>query len=203
MSYIIRQERKEEEFFVENLTRESFWNVYRPGCEEHYILHRIRKDPSFIPELNLVLEYENNIIAHIVYVKCHIETINGDTIPCLSFGPLTVDNGCRFRGVGTYLLNYSLNRAKEMGWKFCSVLGNPKFYSRFGFQPSEKYNIYFEDSETFFPAFQLKELEKDSLKNIQGRFCEPKVYYQPKEEIEAFDRLFVPKKKMKLPGQLE
>ncbi|MBQ0105963.1 MAG: N-acetyltransferase [Armatimonadetes bacterium] len=201
MNYIIRTEKKEEEFFVENLTRETFWNVYRPGCEEHYVLHQIRKDPCFIPELNLVLEYEGNIIAHVVFVKCKIQTDKGN-VPILSFGPLTVDNGCRYRGVGTYLLNHALNMAKNMGWKACTVIGNPKFYSRFGFECSEKYNIYFEDSNEFFPEFQIMELEKNSLMGVNGRFYEPKVYYQPKEEIEAFDRLFVPKKKMKLPGQL-
>lgn len=200
--YIIRPEKKEEEFYVENMTREAFWNVYRPGCEEHYVLHQIRKDPCFIPELNLVVEYKGHIIAHVVYVNCRIIRDNGEKYPILSFGPICVQPGCRFRGVGSYLMNYSLNKAKEMGFKACTVLGNPKFYSHFGFECSEKYGIYFEDMEDFFPHFQILELEKGSLNGIRGRFYEPKVYYQPKEAIEEFDRLFVPKEKLKLPGQL-
>lgn len=201
-NYIIRQERREEEFYVENMTRESFWNVYRPGCEEHYLLHKLRKDPCFIPELNLVLEYKSNIIAHVVFINCHILTDDGQKIPTLSFGPICVENGCKFRGVGTEILTYGLKKAKSMGYKSCVVLGNPKFYHRFGFKPSEEFGIYLSDMTDFTPHFQIMEFEKDALKGIKGRFDYPNVYFQPKEEIDEFDKLFVPKKKLSLPGQL-
>ena len=50
----IRRERAEERTAVENLVRDSFWNVYRPGCLEHYVLHQLRQDSAFVPELSLV-----------------------------------------------------------------------------------------------------------------------------------------------------
>ena len=43
----IRVEEPRDYKTVENLTRESFWNVYRPGCTEHYVLHRYRDNPDF------------------------------------------------------------------------------------------------------------------------------------------------------------
>ena len=47
----IRSEKKEEYRQVENMVRESFWNVYRPGCLEHYVLNQLRDDPAFVKEL--------------------------------------------------------------------------------------------------------------------------------------------------------
>ena len=57
---MIRLEKKEEHQKVENLVRESFWNVYRPGCLEHYVLHQLRNDPAFVPELDFVMFLNEN-----------------------------------------------------------------------------------------------------------------------------------------------
>ena len=61
---IIRLETKEDYKAVENLTRESFWNVYRPGCMEHYVLHCYRNDPAFVPELDFVMELNGDLPDH-------------------------------------------------------------------------------------------------------------------------------------------
>jgi predicted N-acetyltransferase YhbS len=45
--YIIRLEKKEDYREIESLVRESFWNVYRPGCNEHYVIHVLREDSGF------------------------------------------------------------------------------------------------------------------------------------------------------------
>lgn len=62
---VIRQEREEDEATVENLVREAFWNVYRPGCQEHYVLHRLRASPNFVRELAFVMEGDGRIIGQI------------------------------------------------------------------------------------------------------------------------------------------
>lgn len=62
---VIRQERAEDEATVENLVREAFWNVYRPGCQEHDVLHRLRASPNFVRELAFVMEGDGRIIGQI------------------------------------------------------------------------------------------------------------------------------------------
>jgi len=75
--YIIRNERKEEQREVEFLVRESFWNVYRPGCLEHYVLNHLRDDADFIPELNFVMEKDGRIIGQNMFMKAVIKADNG------------------------------------------------------------------------------------------------------------------------------
>ena len=77
MSIIIRNETPADYRAVENLTRESFWNVYRPGCTEHYVLHTFRSNPDFVPELDLVLEKEGRLIGHVMYSRSEITTSGG------------------------------------------------------------------------------------------------------------------------------
>lgn len=62
---VIRQERTEDEATVANLVREAFWNVYRPGCQEHDVLHRLRASPNFVRELAFVMEGDGRIIGQI------------------------------------------------------------------------------------------------------------------------------------------
>ena len=62
-NYTIRLEEKKDYREVENLVRESFWNVYRPGCSEHYVIHVLRDDPAFVPELDYVMEQDGKLIG--------------------------------------------------------------------------------------------------------------------------------------------
>lgn len=66
---VIRLEKKEDYKEVENLVRESFWNVYRPGCSEHYVIHVLRNDPLFVPELDLVMEKDGRLIGQNMFMK--------------------------------------------------------------------------------------------------------------------------------------
>lgn len=73
-----RLERKEDYLAVENLVRESFWNVYRPGCLEHYVLKKLRDCPQFVRELDFVMELDGEIIGqNVLYlVKKHSPFFN-------------------------------------------------------------------------------------------------------------------------------
>lgn len=88
---VIRRELEADRRATENLTREAFWNRYRPGCSEHYVLHRYRNDPDFVPELDLVIEKDGGIAAHIMYVRAEITTDDGRALPIMTFGPVSVD----------------------------------------------------------------------------------------------------------------
>ena len=79
--YLIRLETTTDHAEVEYLVRESFWNVYRPGCLEHYVLHCLRKDKNFVPELDFVMEKDGRIIGQNIFVKAVICADDGRYIP--------------------------------------------------------------------------------------------------------------------------
>ena len=132
--FIIRNELEEDYDDVENLTREAFWNVYRPGCNEHLVIHNLRKEKCFIKELDYVIEKDNKIIANIVYAKSKITQDNGITKDILIFGPISVLPEYQKKGYGSYIIKYTMNKAKEMGYTEIAITGNPDYYHRFGFE---------------------------------------------------------------------
>ena len=79
-NYIIRLEKKEEHRTVENLVRESFWNVYRPGCSEHYVIHVLRDDPAFVKELDFVMERDGVLIGQNMFMRTVINADDGRVI---------------------------------------------------------------------------------------------------------------------------
>lgn len=199
--YIIRLEEESDYKEVENLIREAFWNVYCPGCSEHYIVHKYRNRKGFVKELSLVLEIDNKLIGYIMYVNTVIKTFEGNDIPVMLFGPLGILPEYQHLGYGSLLLKYSMEKAKNMGIGAIVITGNMNFYGRFGFQYGKSKGIYYKDDPDS-DYFLVKELNKHFLDGITGTFKEPKGYFVDSYEVEEFDNNFDFKKKEKLPGQL-
>ena len=124
-NFRIRLEEKKDYRAVEDLVRESFWNVYRPGCSEHYVIHILRDDPAFIPELDFVMEQDSRLIGQNMFMKTIIEADNGKTIPVLTMGPICVANDLKRQGYGKALLDYSLEKAAALGFGAVLFEGNP------------------------------------------------------------------------------
>ncbi|MBR0203821.1 MAG: N-acetyltransferase, partial [Synergistaceae bacterium] len=133
MHYIIRHERPEDYREVENLIRESFWNIYRPGCSEHYVIHVLRDDPAFVKELDFVMEREGKIIAQNMFMKTVINSDDGRDINVLTMGPICVTPELKRKGCGKILLDYSLNQAAIQGFGAVLFEGNIAFYGKSGF----------------------------------------------------------------------
>ena len=202
--YIIRHEQPSEYRQVENLVRESFWNVYRPGCLEHYVLHCLRDDPAFIPELDFVMEADGKLIGQCIYMHANIRADNGVDIPILTMGPIGIHPGFKRQGYGNALLDYSLEKAAGMGFGAVCFEGNIGFYGKSGFVYASNYGIRYhglpEGEDASF--FLCKELIPGYLAGITGEYATPKGYFVDEAECEQFDRQFPPKQKLKLPGQL-
>ena len=133
----IRLERKDDYRDVENLTRESFWNVYRPGCMEHYVLHCYRDDPAFVPELDFVMELDGELIGQVIYVRSEIDCDDGRKVPIMTFGPIGIAPAYKRQGYGKQLLDYSMEKAREMGAGALAITGNILFYGKSGFVPAK------------------------------------------------------------------
>ena len=201
---IIRRETPADHAAVEQLTREAFWNVYRPGCMEHYVVHVLRSDPAFVPELDLVMERDGQLIGHVMYMRAAITADGGREIPVMTFGPISIHPDLQRQGLGKYLLDYSMERAEALGAGALCIEGNLDFYGKSGFVVAGTHGIRYhgEPDQELVPYFLLKELRPGFLNGVTGVYHTPKGYYVDETAAEAFDRHFPPKEKLKLPGQL-
>ena len=271
--YTIRQEQPADFYAVENLTREAFWNVYRPGCSEHYVLHCYRNHPDFIPELSLVLEGPANsggsagdcselaggmpvssasampvagvesrreILAHVMFAwseilvdadesqaglaqeTCEVagEAVAGSALTAseepregceqeprrlrmMTFGPISVRPDMQRKGLGKMLLDYALERARQMGAGCIAMCGNIQFYGKCGFVTATSKGIrYADDPDGDAPYFLIRELTPGFLDGIRGTYRDPAPYFVDDRDVDAFDKQFPPKEKKVLPGQL-
>ena len=200
----IRPETESDDRAVENLTREAFWNVYRPGCMEHYVLHCFRTDPAFVPELDLVMELDGTLIGHIMYARSEIACSDGRALPIMTFGPISIAPEYKRQGYGKCLLNYSMEKAKEMGAGALAITGNILFYGKSGFVPAKSKGIrYADDPDASY--LLIKELTPGFLSGISGTYKDPEGYFVCERDPDGFaqfEATFPEKEKQKLPGQL-
>ncbi len=200
---IIRLERREEHRTVENLVREAFWNVYRPGCLEHYVLHCMRNHPDFISELDFVLEKDGKIIGQNVFARAVVKTDGGRDVPIATMGPICVAPEFKRQGYGKILLDYTLEKAREYGIKALCFEGDIGFYGKSGFDYARNFGIRYhglpEGVDDSF--FLCKELEPGYLDGITGEYATPEVYFVDEKQAETFDKAFPPKEKLKTDGQ--
>ena len=202
--YRIRLERNEEHREVETLVREAFWNVYRPGCLEHFVLNQLRNDPAFVQELDFVMEKDGRIIGQNMFMHAQIRTDDGMCIPIMTMGPICIANELKRQGYGKILLDYSLEQAKQLGCGALCFEGNIGFYGKSGFGYAREKGIRYHDlpegaDDSFFLC---KELIPGYLDGITGEYTPPAGYFVDEAEAEEFDKAFPPKQKLKLPGQL-
>ena len=201
---VIRPEKKEEYREVENMVRESFWNVYRPGCLEHYVLNQLRDDPAFVPELDFVMEKDGKLIGQNMFMRAHIKADDGREIPIMAMGPICITPDLKRHGYGKMLLDYSIEKARELGCGAVCFEGNIDFYGKSGFTQASKFGIRYhgvpEGEDASF--FLCKELIKGYLDGITGEYTPPEGYFVDEALAEEFDKQFPKKEKLKLPGQL-
>ena len=201
---LIRLETPQDYAEAENLARESFWNVYRPGCLEHYVLHCLRDDPDFVPALDFVMEKDGRIIGQNMFMRAWIAADDGRNIPIMTMGPICIANDLKRQGYGKMLLDYSLEKAKELGCGALCFEGNIDFYGKSGFVCASEKGIRYhglpEGEDASF--FLCRELMEGYLDGVTGVYGPPAGYFVSEEDCEVFDRAFPPREKLKLPGQL-
>ena len=201
---IIRPETREDYGAVENLIRESFWNVYRPGCSEHYVIHVLRDDPAFVKELDFVMEKNGEIIGQNMFMRTVILSDAGGEVDVLTMGPICIAPELKRKGYGKSLLDYSVEAAAKAGYGAVLFEGNIGFYGKRGFDYARKFGIRYHDlpdgaDDSFFLC---RELIPGYLDGVTGVYQTPQGYYVSDDDVAEFDKAFPPKVKLKLPGQL-
>ena len=200
----IRLEKPEDYREVENLVREAFWNVYRPGCSEHFVIHVLRDDPAFVKELDFVMEQNGVLIGQNMFMRTVIEADDGRVIPVLTMGPIGITPELKRHGYGKELLDYCLEKATAMGFGAVLFEGNIGFYGHSGFSYARNFGIRYHDlpegaDDSFFLC---KELIPGYLDGITGVYQTPQGYYVDDADLEEFDKAFPHKVKLRLPGQI-
>ncbi len=214
----IRLEKEKDYSKVENLVRDAFWNVYRPGAYEHYIVHNLRKDSSFIKDLAYVIEKDDEIIGHINYSNGRLDLykenrygvdikVNEGSGKATVLGPIAIHSKHQSHGYGSKIIRHTLNLAQKMNIPFVFVIGDEDYYHRFGFESASKYNFFLEgtDLDEENPFFMIKIFEKtfDEFDYDKGIFKNPKVFDVDEEMMDEFDEGFEHKEKKVLEGQLD
>ncbi len=202
VNIIIRSEKENDYRTVEELIREAFWNLYIPGCNEHYILHKLRKSGDFIPELEFVAEKEGQIVGQIVYSRGNIKYIQGVEKEVISFGPVSVLPAFQKQGIGSSMIIHTINLARDMGFPAICIYGDPRYYSRFGFRCAEKYEIKTADDK-FAVALLVLKLKQGVLNNIPGRFIESSAFEVDENEFTQYDADFPFKERTETDSQRE
>ena len=199
---IIRNETEKDYARVEGITRKAFWNLYVPGCNEHYLVHIMRGHEDFIPELDFVVELDGEVIGNIMYTKARLADENGNKKNILTFGPVCIAPEHQRKGYGKYLIEHSFEKARELGYDVVVIFGNPGNYVGRGFKSCKKYNVSLEGGK-FPAAMMVKELKEGALDGRGWVYIQSPVYEFDENAAEEFDATLEKLEKRYQPSQEE
>lgn len=194
MNIIIRNERADDYRSVETLTREAFWNLYVPGCDEHYLVHIMRNHPDFLPELAFVAEVDGEIVGSIFYTKSWLVDENGDEKEIRTFGPLCVHPSVQRKGIGTALINHTADIVRAQGFPAIVIMGSPFNYCKHGFKNGLDFKVSDENGDYPYGLLVL-ELKTGALDGTRWKYRYSDVYNFDPEQVEPYDQTFPVKQK--------
>ena len=201
--YQISLVRPEEYRAVETLVRDAFWNVYRPGAIEHYLIHVLRGAEGYEPALDLVMERDGVLIGQSLCMPAETLLDAGGVLPVLCLGPIGIAPAWQRQGFGKRLLDETIARAAALGYGAICLEGNSAFYEKSGFVRGDSLGLrYRDDDGSMAPYFLVRELCAGYLDGVRGVYGPPAAYFVDEAEAEIFDAQFPEKEKMRLPGQL-
>lgn len=198
----IRNETKADYQTVEDITRQAFYNLYVPGCHEHYLVRIMRDHPDFVPELDFVLELDGRVIGSILYTRASLTSERGERREILTFGPVCVLPEFQRRGYGKALMEHSLTRAAALGWGAVVIFGAPANYVGRGFQCCKRHQVCLEDG-SFPTAMLVRELRPQALEGGPWVYRNSPVMHFDEEAARRFDEALPPMEKRVLPCQEE
>ena len=199
---VIRNERESDYRIVEEITRKAFYNLYIPGCTEHYLVHIMRQHKDFLPELDFVIEMDGHVIGNIMYTKASLMDVSGEEKEILTFGPVCILPEYQRMGYGKRLIEYSFEQASFLGYDLIVIFGNPGNYVSRGFKSCKKYNVCLENG-TFPSAMMVRELRPNALDGRKWIYHDSPVMQMDEQEAQRFDEGFEKIEKKYQPSQEE
>ena len=180
MEIIARNETQKDYRRVEEITRKAFAYPDRIerggiGCPyEHWMVHELRRRDGIL-ELSLVATVNDEIVGHVICSKAEVRQ-DGNSLPVLNLGPISVCPKYQRLGVGKALINELIIKAKDLGYGAILFFGRPEYYPQFGFVEASEFSI--SDSEGYnYDSFMGMELIPGYLSSVKGgRFYESDIY---------------------------
>lgn len=194
MNIKIRSEEPKDYRVVEEIAREAFWNLYFPGCHEHFVVHKMRQHEDFIRELSFVIEVDGKVEGAIFYTHSKIVSEDNKEYKMISFGPVFISPNHHRKGLGRELITHSIKVAKEMDHRAILTLGYPYHYEPYGFLGGKKYNISMPDGKFYIGLLALP-LYQGALDNMSGYAVFSDILEATDDEVEEFDNSFPAKEK--------
>ena len=198
----IRNEREADRKIVEDITRKAFYNLYVPGCVEHYLVHIMRDHEDFIPELDFVAELDGQVIGNIMYTKARLTDEQGAEKDILTFGPVSIAPEHQRKGYGKALMEHSFRQAVNLGYDVIVIFGSPVNYVSSGFKSCQKYNVCM-DHGKYPSAMMVKELREGALDGRRWFYRDSPVMAIDEQAAQAYDSGLEPMEKKYLPSQDE
>lgn len=198
----IRNEKESDYGIVEELIRKAFYNLYIPGCVEHYLVRSMRGHEDFLPELDFVAELNGQVIGSIMYTKAKLVDEEGTEKEILTFGPVCVAPKYQRMGYGKMLIEHSFERAAALGYDVVVIYGSPVNYVSRGFMSCKKFNVCLENGK-YPAAMMVKELVPHALDGRKWFYRESPAMAISEEEAERYDDTLEKMEKKVLPSQEE
>ncbi|MFR9542844.1 MAG: N-acetyltransferase [Rikenellaceae bacterium] len=202
MNITILNERPNDYRHMEEIAREAFWNLYFPGCHEHYVVHQMRNHPDFISELSFVVEADGQVVGGIYYTNSAIVQPDGSEVRIITFGPVCILPKYHRMGLGRRIITHSIKKAKEMGYRGILTLGYPYHYIPYGFVGGKRYGISMEDGK-FYTGLLALPLYDGAFDDVSGWAKFSTALDSIQEAVDEFDSTFPPKEKAVTPSQVE
>ena len=165
-------------------------------------MHKIRKVSAFVKELDLIACDNDVIVGNIIYSRAKVVNDENKEFEVLCMGPIAVLSSYQNQRIGSLLMQHSIEKARQLGYKGIVIFGNPDYYHRFGFVDAKEYNIQTSWGDNL-DAFMALELYEDSLRGISGKFFEDEVFKIDNDELEYFEKQFPYKEKHVTDTQLK
>lgn len=198
--YFLRNETEADYRKTELVVREAFWNLYVPGCDEHYLAHIIRSHPDFLPDMDFVAASGNEILGCIMFTKSHLSNAAGERIETATFGPVCVLPEYQRLGIGSALIRKGIELAREKGLPAIIIYGDPRNYCKHGFVNGRDCGI--SDAEGRFPyALLALVIDPEKLPGSAWSYHGSDVFGFDPEEAQKFDAALPPKEKKATPDQ--
>lgn len=198
----IRRERPEDYAAVEEITRRAFYNMYMPGCTEHYLAHIMRGHEDFLPQLDFVAELDGRVIGNMMYTRSWLTDGGGERKEILTFGPVSILPEFQRRGYGKQLMEHSFTQARALGYDAVVIFGSPANYVSRGFVSCKKHRVSLAGGK--YPAAMLvKELVPGALAGKTWTYADSPVMHFSEEDARRFDDALPPMEKRWMPSQEE
>ncbi|MGX1752515.1 GNAT family N-acetyltransferase [Sphingobacterium sp. NPDC055346] len=172
----IRQEEKKDYKEVFKLIENAFKGEKFTDHKEQFLDERLRKSESFIPELSLVAEIDEQIVGYILLTKIKIIDNNSKVTSSLALAPVAVLKNFQGMGIGAGLIKKAHEVAKKLNYGSIILLGHEKYYPKFGYKMMKNYGIKL-PFDVPDKNCMLIELTDNALENVQGMVEYPNEFY--------------------------